>query len=262
MRLATGKNFKIKSVNSKTGKIESLRFEIPAKLPGAQICESIRARYPGRFAEKTGNLLIPLGFSRREAVEIPDEIHYPEMDRIFFGGEDDPAKWAPFSNSYACKILWHDHEWPHSEGPFQWAKMMRRPADPHLADRHLVDCMERPQRAKRAGRRCIIRGDWEQPLRQRKQDKKGNILPGEFVELALHKVEVMYSVCRAKFGQNAELSALLLSTGDKPLHENRLDSHWGGGPSFPRARDLLGQVLMRVRDELCEPVKGKRGKSK
>jgi len=31
------------------------------------------------------------------------------------------------------------------------------------------------------------------------------------------------------------------------IHENRRDPEWGGGPNFPKGKDLLGQALMRVR---------------
>ncbi len=261
MRLATGKSFKIKTVHPRTEEIDSLNLEIPSKLSGALICAKIRAKYPGRFVQDTGNILIPMGFSRREAVEIPDEKHYPEMDRVLFGGKDDPSKLAALSNFHACEIKWHDHVWTHSEGPFQWAKMMRYPARPELAVKHLIDCMEKPQKAKRAGRRCVIRGGWDQPMRVAKRDEEGEVVkPLVYVGGPLHKVEVMYSVCLAKFRQNPKLRALLLSTGNKPLHENRIDSHWGGGPNYPRALDLLGQVLMRVRDELRGPVQGKSAK--
>jgi len=64
------------------------------------------------------------------------------------------------------------------------------------------------------------------------------------------KFDVMYRACLAKFSQNEDLKELLLSTGDRPIHEDCPDPWWGGGPNFPKGRDLLGRVLVKVREEL------------
>lgn len=66
------------------------------------------------------------------------------------------------------------------------------------------------------------------------------------------KYQVMLTAVRAKFGQNQDLRAKLLATGDRSLHENCPDPWWGGGPNFPNGRDWLGKVLMEVREELSE----------
>lgn len=64
------------------------------------------------------------------------------------------------------------------------------------------------------------------------------------------KFDVMYRACLAKFSQNEDLKELLLSTGDRPIHEDCKDPWWGGGPNFPKGKDYLGKVLMKVRAEL------------
>ena len=51
----------------------------------------------------------------------------------------------------------------------------------------------------------------------------------------------------SKFWQNADIREVLLSTGDRAIHENCNDAWWGGGPNYPRGRDLLGKALMEVR---------------
>lgn len=60
------------------------------------------------------------------------------------------------------------------------------------------------------------------------------------------KVDVMLKGLRAKFTQNAELKQKLLDTGDAILHEDsKTDLFWGC-----LGEDMLGKLLMRVRDEL------------
>lgn len=65
----------------------------------------------------------------------------------------------------------------------------------------------------------------------------------------------------AKFGQNPDMRAALLATGDKLLVEaSPLDKIWGVGlraddprihdPARWRGKNLLGEALMRVRSEL------------
>jgi ribA/ribD-fused uncharacterized protein len=84
-----------------------------------------------------------------------------------------------------------------------------------------------PYDAKRLGRQVDLRPHWDDM-----------------------KYEIMYNVVLAKFSQNSELEAILLSTGTLPIHENCKDPWWGGGPKFPSGKDWLGKILMRVRAEL------------
>jgi hypothetical protein len=77
--------------------------------------------------------------------------------------------------------------------------------------------------AKRRGRRVKLRFDWDRV-----------------------KGSVMLTALRAKFTQNIHLRDLLLGTGDARLHEDSPDDlYWG-----VRGHDKLGELLMRVRDEL------------
>ncbi len=79
------------------------------------------------------------------------------------------------------------------------------------------------------------------------------------------KVAIVTAGSLAKFGQNAGLRRRLLDTGDAILAEaNPKDFIWGIGlgENDPAARDpanwqglnLLGQVLMRVRETLASPT--------
>jgi ribA/ribD-fused uncharacterized protein len=60
---------------------------------------------------------------------------------------------------------------------------------------------------------------------------------------------VMLTALRAKFGQNEDLKTILLSTGDRVLHESggrQRGGHWDYNGS-----DRLGQLIMQVRSELA-----------
>ena len=64
------------------------------------------------------------------------------------------------------------------------------------------------------------------------------------------KDQVMLEVVRAKFTQHEDLKAILLGTGDAKLVEHtENDSYWGDGGDGS-GKNRLGQILMRVRDEL------------
>lgn len=86
---------------------------------------------------------------------------------------------------------------------------------------------ETPSEAKRLGRQGTLRPDWEQV-----------------------KLSVMKKVLLNKFGQNAVLKELLLSTGDKYLEETNdwRDTFWG--VCNGTGRNMLGRLLMEVRGEL------------
>jgi ribA/ribD-fused uncharacterized protein len=64
------------------------------------------------------------------------------------------------------------------------------------------------------------------------------------------KDEVMLAGLRAKFAQHAALRATLLGTGDAEIVEHTgKDRSWGDGGDGS-GRNMLGRLLMRVRDEL------------
>ena len=67
------------------------------------------------------------------------------------------------------------------------------------------------------------------------------------------KVGVMTSVVREKFQQHPDLAAMLLATGDEPLVERNSwgDRFWGTDLDGA-GENMLGKILMRVRDELAK----------
>jgi len=60
----------------------------------------------------------------------------------------------------------------------------------------------------------------------------------------------MHDVLRRKFLLDKRAQSVLLSTGDALLLENsKYDAYWGAGPNGD-GKNMLGQLLMRVRDEI------------
>jgi hypothetical protein len=70
------------------------------------------------------------------------------------------------------------------------------------------------------------------------------------------KTEVMLEGLRKKFHYNNTLRYLLLWTGDAILIEDSpTDMFWGG--ALPGSKNMLGKLLMQVRDEIKENIKRK-----
>lgn len=85
----------------------------------------------------------------------------------------------------------------------------------------------KPSDAKRIGRNAPLRSDWEEV-----------------------KITIMYEVLYAKFTQNQNLKALLLSTCNRYLEETNT---WGDviwGVCNMEGLSLLGQLLMLIRNQL------------
>lgn len=64
------------------------------------------------------------------------------------------------------------------------------------------------------------------------------------------KDDIMRTAVRLKFSQNEDMKQLLLSTGDAVLVEHtKNDRYWGDGGDG-RGRNMLGKILMEIREEL------------
>lgn len=88
-----------------------------------------------------------------------------------------------------------------------------------------------PARAKKLGRshKATRRADWEKV-----------------------KDDYMYKCVLAKFSQHVSIRRTLLDTGDALLVEHTsADSYWGDGGDGS-GKNMLGKILMRVRDNLRE----------
>lgn len=143
------------------------------------------------------------------------------MDTIRFYRVDD--EWGEFSNFSPHPILIDGERWPTSEHFFQAQKFE------DAALRKKIRLAHTPMQAALLGRdrKQRLRRDWESA-----------------------KVEVMTRAVYAKFSQHVSLRALLLSTAEARLVEHTSnDSYWGDGGDG-RGRNMLGEVLMRVRARL------------
>ena len=131
--------------------------------------------------------------------------------------------YGEFSNFAAFPIRVDGKSWPTSEHYFQAQKFA---GTEHAEEVRLA---RSPMMAARMGRdrKRPLRPDWEEV-----------------------KDEVMLRALRAKFGQHPELASLLLSTGDAVLVEHTTnDGYWADGGDGT-GRNMLGILLMRVREEL------------
>jgi N-glycosidase YbiA len=143
------------------------------------------------------------------------------MQTINFYRVSDP--YGFFSNFAPYPITIAGVTWPTSEHYFQAQKF----DDPTIQAR--IRATPSPMAAATLGRdrSFSLRPDWEQV-----------------------KDQVMYEALRAKFTQHPELRAQLLGTGDATLVEHTTnDAYWGDGGDG-RGRNMLGTLLMRLRDEL------------
>lgn len=133
------------------------------------------------------------------------------------------GEYGCFSNFSRHPVFLAGKKWPTSEHYFQAMKFEGTPHE------EKVRLCKTPSQAADMGRsrKLPLRRDWEQV-----------------------KDEVMLAAVRAKFTQHDELKAVLLATGDATLVEHtERDSYWGDGGDGS-GRNMLGQILMRVRTEL------------
>lgn len=134
-------------------------------------------------------------------------------------------KYGEFSNFYPSPLVLFNEVWPTVEHFFQASKFH----DFGVWDR--IKVMKSPMDAAKEGRSRanILRDDWE-----------------------LVKDTVMHNGVRAKFLQNPVLKKVLLETGDSLIIEHTVnDNYWADGGDGS-GKNLLGQILMKVRGELKE----------
>lgn len=145
----------------------------------------------------------------------------------FYSPSDD---FGCFSNFSRHAVFLKGRRWPTSEHYFQAQKFE------DLKTQAAVGNAKTPKIAANIGRdrKNPLRRDWESV-----------------------KVQVMTDVVRAKFTQHEDLRETLLSTGDAKLVEHTVnDSYWGDGGDGS-GKNMLGIVLMRVREELRSAVEQK-----
>lgn len=146
---------------------------------------------------------------------------FPDDTVYFYAQTDD---YAEFSNFAPYGVSIDDVWWPTVEHFFQAQKF-----DDHEY-RERIRRARRPKDAKSLGmtRQLPLRADWEAV-----------------------KDGVMLGAVRIKFATHEKLRLLLLSTGKRLIVENApMDAYWGCGPDG-QGLNKLGQILMKVREELA-----------
>ena len=132
-------------------------------------------------------------------------------------------EYGAFSNFSRHSVNLDGKLWPTSEHYFQAKKFL--PED--LQEK--IRLCEGPGSAAQLGRdkTLPLRDDWEEV-----------------------KDDVMRTVIRAKFTQYDDLNVLLLGTGHEHIIEDSpIDYYWGYGADGT-GKNMLGRILMEVRDEL------------
>jgi ribA/ribD-fused uncharacterized protein len=133
------------------------------------------------------------------------------------------AAYGCFSNFAAYPIRLKEKKWPTSEHYLQAQKFAGTDREDE------VRVAKSPSAAARMGRsrEHPLRPDWEEI-----------------------KDAVMREAVLAKFSQHEDLRKILLATGEALLVEHTAnDSYWGDGGDG-KGRNMLGQILMSVREEL------------
>ena len=129
------------------------------------------------------------------------------------------GEYGCFSNFSRHAVFLKGKHWPTTEHYFQAQKFAGTP------DEEEVRAAKTPKIAANEGRsrKRPLRRDWERV-----------------------KDQIMVEAVLAKFTQHADLTAILLGTGDAKLVEHTVnDSYWGNGGDGS-GKNMLGQILMWV----------------
>ncbi len=165
----------------------------------------------------------------RQEIEARLAVSEEEEDGPVLFGPGRGGAGAASSNFYPSSIAGGGRRYGTVEHFFQASKARTE------AEHDVVRRAGTPGKAKKLGRKVALRAGWEGM-----------------------KVEVMRKGLLAKFRQHAELGELLLSTGEREIHEDApRDSVWGWQEG--RGQDLLGRLLVEVRETLREEGEGRGG---
>jgi len=131
------------------------------------------------------------------------------------------GEWRFLSNFHPSRVQYEGITFDTVEHAFQAAKTL------DVGQRMLIAGEATPGKAKRAGRKVTLRGDWEDI-----------------------KYGVMRTLVALKFMSNPDLALRLLATDDRHLAEENgwNDQLWGQTNGV--GRNWLGLILMEVRAEL------------
>lgn len=123
------------------------------------------------------------------------------------------------SNFYPCNVEIEGIVYPSSEHAY----VAYKTTDPELR-KQILD-LDTAGKVKRFGRKIKLRDDWEEI-----------------------KIDIMFSIIKAKFDQNEDLKQKLIDTWPAELIEGNTwgDTFWGECP-IGTGKNMLGKILMGVR---------------
>lgn len=124
------------------------------------------------------------------------------------------------SNFYPCRVAYNNIVYENAEAAFQAQKCKYKEDKPKF-------CSLKGADAKKAGQRVVMRDDWE-----------------------IIKKKIMHDIVFNKFVQNENLRIKLICTGNDYLEEANTwgDTYWG--TCCGEGDNVLGKILMEVREEL------------
>lgn len=126
-----------------------------------------------------------------------------------------------FGNYYKARMYIYGRWWNWNEAPYQSAKTFIQ------AEKDKIWEATKANDSRLLGQEVTMRPDWDQVKRS-----------------------VMKECCLAKFLQHPDLRKLLMETGTEELMEDSpVDWYWGIGKDGT-GQNVLGQVLMEIREEL------------
>lgn len=127
------------------------------------------------------------------------------------------------SNFYPCTIRYNGIRFPSVEHAYQ-AQKTTLPSE-----QRMIANLQTPAQAKKAGRKVKCRRDWDEV-----------------------KIGIMKELLVIKFNSHGNLLAQLFRTGDQQLVEGNWwgDRFWG--VCHGKGKNVLGQLLMEVREQLSK----------
>lgn len=124
-------------------------------------------------------------------------------------------------NYYKARMYIYGRWWTWNEAPYQSAKTFVQ------SEKDEIWAAQKANDSRLLGQKVTMRSDWDQVKRS-----------------------VMKECCLAKFLQHPDLRKQLMDTGIEELIEDSpVDWYWGCGKDGT-GQNVLGQVLMEIREEL------------
>ena len=171
---------------------------------------------------------------------------------------DPKDSYYEFSNFYKHKLDIHGFLWSCVEHYFQAAKFYIPTSDRHMEYFNIIQQADSPTKIFMLGRQKKKGGYASKWIVNKKTNtNKVNDIIDKYDTLKIRddwddiKLNIMKEALIAKFTQNQKLKTLLLNTNNASIIEDSpRDSYWGIGKD-KNGENMLGKLLMEVREELC-----------